>query len=109
MFGKDSSFTKCSVDKIPGPQTKSRRQGMFVKSAVFAQLQRACIRMLHIINAPTLGRAQGVAERCLKQQLRFVAQLRVIDVRKELQTARQMVQRFALAERVVACCPAFSQ
>src|SRR5215472_14055201 len=102
MFGKGLSFTQRCTKEIPGPQAKHRRQRMFVKSTVFAQLQCSRIRMLHTINAPALNRPEGVAERRLQQQLRLVAEQRVLDLRKELQTASKMVQRLGIG-RASSC------
>src|SRR5205809_7126679 len=62
MFGKGLSFTKRWTNEIPGPQTEHRRQGMFVKSTLCAQLECSRIRMLHTVNAPALSRPQRVAE-----------------------------------------------
>ena len=76
LFGKGLSFTKRWMKEIPGPQTKHRRKGVFVKFAtptLFAQLKCSRIRMLHTVSAPALNRPEGVAERRLKQQLRLVA------------------------------------
>ena len=72
-FGKGLSFTKRCTNEIPGPQTKHRRKGMFVKPTLFAQLKCSRIRMLHTVSAPALNRPEGVAERRLKQQLPLVA------------------------------------
>src|SRR5215471_2708140 len=70
MFGKGLSFTKRSANEIPGPKTKHRRQDMFVKPALLAQVERSRVRMPHTLGAPAVDRPEGVAERNLEQQLR---------------------------------------
>jgi hypothetical protein len=91
MFGKGLSFTKRGTNEIPGPQTERRGKRMFIKTTLFAQLERAGIRMLHAISAPAPNRPQRVTERRLQQQLQLVASDRVVDGGKELQTTSKMV------------------
>ena len=52
--------------------------------------------MLHTVNAPAFDRTEAVAKRRLEQQLRLIAQQRVVELGKELQTLGQMVYRFSI-------------
>src|SRR5262249_37656815 len=96
MFGKGLSFTKRCTKEIPGPQTKRRGQGMFVKPTLFAHPKCSGICMLHTVGAPALSRPEGVAERRLKQQLRLVAYHRVVDIGNLFQPLFQMTDSFVV-------------
>src|SRR6516165_2754817 len=80
LFGKGLSFTKRSANEIPKPQTKHRREGMFVKPAPLGQLKCSRVRLFHTVSAPALNRPEGVPERCLLQQFYFGAMHRVDDI-----------------------------
>src|ERR1700732_1837007 len=96
MFGKRLSFTKRRTHEIPGPQTEHRRQGMFVKPTLFAQLVCSHVRMLHTLNTPAFSRSEGVAERGLQQHLQLVAEPQVVDIWNQIQTLFQMTDGFVV-------------
>src|SRR5262245_11945806 len=90
MLGKGLSFTKRCAQEIPGPQTKHSGKGMFIKPTFSAQLKCSRICILHAVSAPAFDSSEGIAERGLKEQLKFVAEHRVVDAGGQFQPLFQM-------------------
>src|SRR5262245_22518344 len=96
MFGEGMRLAERCVYVIPGPQAKQRRKDMLRGATLSGKLEGPGIRMLHLLNAPTLCRPQGVAERYLQLQFHLAAEQGVIDMRNLPQALLQMTNSFAV-------------
>src|SRR5215475_15301030 len=90
MFGEGLSLLKRRAQEVPGPQPKHRGKGMFIKPAFPAQLKCSRVSFLYVVRTPAFDSSEGVAERRLQQQLKFIAEHRVVDARDQLQSVFQM-------------------
>src|SRR5262249_22783728 len=90
MLGKRLSFTKRCAQEIPGPQTKHRGKGMFIKTTLSAKLERARVCIFHTLRTPAFDCSERIAERGLKQQLKLVTDHRAVNTGRQFQPLLQM-------------------
>src|SRR6185295_17444405 len=96
MFGESMRLAQRRMDIIPAPQAEQRREDMFHRLTLSGQLQGPRIGVPHLLNAPALGRPQGVAERYLQLQFHLAAQQGVVDMGNLPQSLLQMANSLAM-------------